>query len=355
MGFIEIISAVESERWDTIVRSFMDYDVYYLSGYIKAYQLHGDGEPQLYHYSSDELNGICVVLKRDISTCSIFRNTLPELTYYDIITPYGYGGFLLEGNINTGNLHDFQVTYNDFLQKENIVSEFVRFHPLLDNANKLRDISTVIDLGNTINIDLKDREKMWRDISREHRNRIRKAEKCGVEIFHGKNWSLFEEFIRIYNATMEDNHADSYYFFDKEFYASIHNDLNDNYEMFYAVYREKIISMSIIIYANNRMYYHFSGSDMHYRHLSPSTLLLYKAACWGNSQGFHTFNLGGGLGSSEDSLYQFKKKFNKNSDCRFSIGKNIVDPEIYSCLTRKCTEINHSFDLDSTFFPLYRQ
>ncbi len=354
LRFIEIIPINESEKWDYIVKSFANYDVYYLSGYIKAYQLHGDGEPQLYYYNSDGLRGICAVLKRDIADMDPFKGILSRAKYYDIITPYGYGGFLFEGNISPETILSFHIRYTDFLQSKNIISEFVRFHPLLHNADILRDTTQITDLGNTISIDLRSTDEMWMNIRREHRNRIRKAEKCGVTIHHEKSWPIFEAFIKIYNETMSHDQAQSYYFFDKEFYASIHNDLYDNYEMFYATYQDKIISMSIMIYANNKMYYHFSGTDISFRYLSPSPLLLYKAACWGHSQGFHTFNLGGGVGSHDDSLYQFKKKFNKNSLNLFSIGKRIANPNIYYSLIKKRQELDPSFNPDNSFFPAYR-
>lgn len=45
---IKIYSIEEAKKWDELVRTFANYDVYYLSGYVKAFQIHGDGEPQLF-------------------------------------------------------------------------------------------------------------------------------------------------------------------------------------------------------------------------------------------------------------------------------------------------------------------
>ena len=42
---LTVYSIEESEKWDAIVRSFNAYDVYWLSGYVRAFHLHGDGEP----------------------------------------------------------------------------------------------------------------------------------------------------------------------------------------------------------------------------------------------------------------------------------------------------------------------
>lgn len=47
---IKIYNISEAKDWDCVVRSFSEYDVYYLSGYVNAFQIHGDGEPQLFFF-----------------------------------------------------------------------------------------------------------------------------------------------------------------------------------------------------------------------------------------------------------------------------------------------------------------
>ena len=183
---------------------------------------------------------------------------------------------------------------------------------------------------------------------------IRKAEKNGIEVYHSKDFNLFKDFKRIYDATMEKDQADSYYFFDDSFYESIYKDLYDNFELFYAVKDDVIVAMSIMLFANNQMHYHLSGSLLEYRNLAPSNLLLYKAALWGCEHGFRTLHLGGGVGSGEDNLYKFKAAFNRNSDYRFSIGKEIYDQEKYDELVADRIKKDRSFNKESAFFPLYR-
>jgi lipid II:glycine glycyltransferase (peptidoglycan interpeptide bridge formation enzyme) len=112
--------------------------------------------------------------------------------------------------------------------------------------------------------------------------------------------------------------------------------------------------MSIILYANGLMHYHLSGSLSEFRHLAPTNLLLYEAAIWGCEQGFRQFHLGGGVGSQEDSLYKFKEGFNRNSDCRFAIAKQVFMPEMYNELVKERKEQDVTFDEHSSFFPLYR-
>ena len=240
------------------------------------------------------------------------------------------------------------------MKEETIVDNFVRYHPVLDNAGPMRIISDVIDLGKTIAFDLSSPEVIWDNIISKNRNMIRKAEKNGVEIRHGKEPSLYRDFQRIYNATMDKDHAEKYYYFEEGFYDSISNDLCNNHELFYAVYQDQIIAMSIMLFANKQMHYHLSGSLIEYRNLAPSNLLLYKAALWGYEQGFKTFHLGGGVGSGEDNLYRFKAAFNKNSNYQFSIGKQVFDKIKYDELVKMRIESDCLFDASSLYFPLYR-
>ena len=341
---VRIYSIEENAQWDSIVRGFANYDVYYLSGYVKAFQIHGDGDPCLLYYDADGLRAIYVYMK---------RKTAIE-GYYDSVTPYGYGGVLFEGNTSEQNLQAFWKAYVESMKEQGIVDNFVRYHPVLKNAEPMKAISTVIDLGKTIAFDLASPEVIWENIISKNRNMIRKAEKNGITIEHGKGMELLDQFTAIYNATMDKDHAEEYYYFKRPFYESIDSDLKDNYEMFYAMYEGRPIAMSIMIFANGRLNYHLSGSDIEYRNLAPSNLLLYKAALWGYEQGCKTFHLGGGVGSGEDNLYKFKAAFNKNSDYQFSIGKEIFDQEKYDELVALRAKQDPEFNPESKFFPLYR-
>ena len=344
MGNVRIYSLDSCLKWDSIVKTFSEWDVYYLSGYVKAFCIHGDGDPYLLYYESQALRAIYVYMRRKTAIKGVF----------DSVTPYGYGGVLFEGNTSEENKAAFWKEYLATMEHEHIVDNFVRYHPILKNAKQMKSISEVIDLGKTIAFDLTSPEVIWENIISKNRNMIRKAEKNGIEIKHGKDLALFEDFRRIYNATMEKDNAEEYYFFGERFYESIHNDLYDNYEMFYAVLNGEVIAMSIMLFGNKQMHYHLSGSVLEYRNLAPSNLLLYKAALWGNEQGYKTFHLGGGVGSGEDNLYKFKAAFNKMSDYQFSIGKQIFDQAKYDELVAFRASKDSDFDRESKYFPLYR-
>lgn len=350
---ISIITIDESEKWDSIVKSFSNYDVYYLSGYTKAFKLHGDGEPALIYYHGEESRAINVVMIRDIADDKRFENTIDSNSLFDITTPYGYGGFIIEGTLDSSNFEKINKEYSNYCNSNNIISEFVRFNPLLDNAKLNNEIYEVTDLGKTITIDLVSRNQIWDDLSSKNRNVIRKAILSGVEIFWGRNLELIDKFVPLYEATMNKDEATDYYYFDIDFYKSVLVDLKYNSMFFYAVYEQKIISISIILFGNSNMHYHLSASDQEFQSLAATNMLLYEAACWGCENGYKFFHLGGGLGGKEDSLFKFKKAFNKHSESCFSIGKKIFDQEKYDKLS-SVRSIEPDFNIKASFFPLYR-
>lgn len=342
---ITIYSLEEHEEWDSIVRSFKDCDVYWLSGYVKAFKIHGDGEPLLFYYQDDSVRGINLVMKRDIAKDKHFVGKLTEGECFDFASPYGYGGWLIEGS-NSEILFDF---YSKWCQKHSIVSEFVRFHPVIKNHEFSKNFYEVIPLGNTVVLDLSSPETIWANLTSTNRNMIRKAQKNGIKIYNGRNPELYETFRKIYNETMDKNEANNYYYFTSDFYSSICEDLPENAQIFYAVFNDAIIAASIMLTANRKMNYHLSGMLKEYRSLPSTNLLLYKSALWGSANGYKTLYLGGGLGSGEDSLYKFKKSFYRlDQEKRFNIGKKTFMPEKYDEL------LSMRQKPTASFFPNYR-
>ena len=340
----------ESEQWDKIVRSFDNHDIYYLSGYVRAFEQNGDGQAILLYLEHADTRAINVVIKRDISESPIFIGKLKRGEWFDLTTPYGYGGFLIEGPDRERILKE----YEEYTKKRRIVSEFVRFHPLMENWNDLDGFYEVVHLGNTVCIDTSSEDVIWNNFSSQNRNKIRKAINAGQEVFWCRDPHIIEPFMEIYQATMDKDHADAYYYFKKDFYKSILNDLKDNAMWFYSVKDGMIMAISIFMFCNEKMHYHLSASRREYQHLAPTNLLLYEAAMWACRNGYKTLHLGGGVGSGRDSLYAFKKAFNKKGrDKEFCIGKKIFNKEMYEMLIDIRKETNPVMQ-ETEFFPAYR-
>jgi len=353
---LDVITLQEKKKWDSIVSLFSSADVYYLSEYVEAFRLHGDGDPCLFYFL-DESSGykaLNVAMKRDIAKNVHFAGKIEENKYFDLATPYGYGGIVFNGGSKQKTfLKSVNETYTQYCNEFNIVSEFVRFHPNIENGPESKGLYDVIQLGETVCLDLRDRELIWENIISKNRNMIRKAQKSAVKIKSELSHQIMQQFIQLYHSTMDRDHADSYYYFGGNFYNSILEDLRNNSTIFYATWEDQIIAASIILFSGNRMHYHLSASNAAFRHLAPTNLLLYEAACWGAENGYKTFHLGGGLGAQNDNLYNFKKAFNKQENTQFWIGKKIFNADLYDYLLKiRKQEIN--FDDKTGFFPKYR-
>lgn len=342
---LQVFSLEESEEWDRIVRTFPTHDCYYLSGYVKAFQIHGDGKPLLFYFNDGKSRGINVVMRRSIIEDPHFKGILDDDRYFDLSTPYGYGGWVTEGD-TTQLFKD----YERWCLRNNIVSEFVRFHPMLGNHKNLTNHYDVIPLGETVAMDLTTPEIIWENISSKNRNMIRKAIKNDVKVYNGRFPEIYKTFKTVYDSTMDKDEADPYYYFEEKFYKSVLEDLPEHAQVFYAVKDERVIAAAIMLSCNGYMNYHLSGSLRELSHLAPGNLLLYKAALWGSMHGMRTLYLGGGVGSGEDNLFKFKRAFYKGDLQRFYIGRKVFDPDVYQELTMmradSITNVN--------YFPVYR-
>lgn len=342
---LTVYTLEQAEQWDAVVRSFKEYDVYCLSGYVKAFKVHGDGQPLLFFYDDGGTRGINVVMKRDVASDPRFKGRIAEGEYFDFATPYGYGGWIIEGE---GSDKLFEA-YRSWLEKNGIISEFVRFHPMVGNHRACSSFYEVIQLGEVVHMDIASPDLIWNNLTSKNRNMIRKAMKNGVVIYNGRFPEIYEKFRAIYNATMDKDDAEAYYYFGPEFYKSVLEDLPQNAQVFWAEKDKQVIAASIMIYANGRMNYHLSGSLREFSSFAPGNLILYSAALWGCANGYRTFYLGGGVGSGEDSLFKFKRAFYKGDLNHFFIGKKIYDAEKYNELVNLREQIDNP-----RYFPKYR-
>ena len=293
-----------------------------------------------------------VVMQNDISECSKFHGLIKKDEYFDWETPYGYGGPLCDVDISKESQLLFLEEIKMYCKEHNIVSQFVRFHPMLNNFGCLNMVLENRYLRDTIYIDTSDKDLIMKNMDSKNRNMVRKAIKNEVTVVQ-KDITEYDDFVDLYIATMRKNNADEYYIFGNDYFEYLSN-MKENACMFYAMYEDKPISGAIMFYNKHSMHYHLSGSDVLYRQFSPSNLMLYEAALWANSRGIKGFHLGGGM-NPDDSLFGFKKQFNKNGRLPFYVGRTIFSQEKYDELLAKRKAADDTFDIENSFMIQYRR
>ena len=168
-------------------------------------------------------------------------------------------------------------------------------------------------------------------MTKGHRHNIRKAKEFGIFAYEDKNFNHYEDFILIYNETMKRNNALEYYFFSKNYFNDLRNLLGDRIKLFVAKKNDDIISASLFLITGEVIQYHLSGTSNKWLNYSSSKVIIDEVRKWGTSQGYKWFHLGGGLGSTRDSIFHFKSGFSK-LNFSFEVMKSILEPQIYDKL-----------------------
>jgi hypothetical protein len=343
---LSIINIDEQEKWDSIVKSFKNYDVNYLSDYVKALQLNGDGLPLLFYYDDDRTRAINVVMKRDIAKSVQFKDNFPLDTWFDLTTPYGYGGFLYEGE----DYSAVNKAYDDYCKENGFVSEFVRFH-LISGSQSFYNGVTQTPISNIIRSLDMSLDDMFMDFEHKVRKSIKKARRAQLEVEIDTDGSKLYDFLSIYYGTMDRANAKGNYYFSKEFFKTI-NKLEDNYVYIHVLYEGKIISTELVLYGTENCYSFLGGTNRDYFHLSANNFLKYEIIKWAKEKGLKRFILGGGYGA-EDGIFKYKKSFAPNGIYDFYIGKKVFNEKKYNELVEMRNQ-EKGFDANTAFFPAYR-
>ncbi len=287
-------------------------------------------EPYVKLAAGKNATSLCIICEEagNIMLLPFLRSDYKE--YFDFETPYGYGGPITNCNDIGWNEKALNEIISYFTS-QNYLAGFLRFHPLLNNAELCRNIFTVIDDRKTIAIDTSvSEEKIWMNqISSKNRNMIRKAEKNGLTFERDNEFKHIDEFKKLYNSTMSRLDADDFYFFDDEYYQKFIEIFNGKGFLGCIKKEDEIISAALFMYENCWGHYHLAGSNREYSSLGANNLLLWKVACEMHKEGVNEFHLGGGTnGDEENSLFKFKHSFSPNTK-QFSIGKIIFNKNAY--------------------------
>jgi len=341
-----IIRLDEYKKWDEVVKSFEKYDVQYLNGYAKAFQFNDDGEPILFYYNYSGTRGINVIFRRDIADFKKFKGILPKNKYFDISTPYGYGGFIVEGD-------DFQklnYTYNEYCIENGIISEFVRFN-LFNSYRNYYDGKIEMRMHNIVRSLYSSIDDIYMDFEHKVRKNLKKANKNSLKIIIDDLGEKVDDFLKIYYMTMNRTSSDSSYYFPKQFFDAI-NAMKNNFIYFFTMLENEVISAELILYGKENCYSFLGGTNDQYFNYRPNEFLKFEIIKWSKNKGINNFVLGGGYGT-DDGIYKYKKSLAPNGIVDFYTGEKIFNDSLY----KKLVDIRLQKEgtiLNTKYFPLYR-
>ena len=325
-------------------------DIYFLPSYGKLNEKIEGGEAQTFDFTCEFGHVRSVFIKRAVPFL------LDGEQYYDAITPYGYGGpVVLEATDREKLIAAYSDAYRAYCREQKIVDEFVRFHPLAENALDFGGLYETTYNRHTIAVDLTDEEYSKTQFTPDCRNMIRKAAKKGVVIEVDEDCRRMADFVPLYFATMDKNHASDYYYFEADYYKQIQHMEGCKLILINALADDKLIGSAMFMLGEENMHYHLSSTDRDYYSYAANNAILAAAIEYGREHGKKWLHLGGGASADEkDGLFRFKRNFGRleKNLKDFYMGKAVFLPDEYAQL---CAIAKKQGVESGGFFPAYRE
>ncbi len=323
-------------------------DIFFETNYGKIYEEIENGVCETYQFSHPLGSITHLFIKRPVPT------SVDGEKYYDIVTPYGYGGPLITCSKESDKadlVQAFKVDFQQYCNDNRIVGEFVRFHPIFGNALNFKDCYDIEFMRKTVGTNLKDyADPVQEEFSKSTRKAIRHALRLGIEYRITVNPINLDKFTELYHINMKRVHAETFYYFDKVYFDRILDLFGKHVVLVEAVYEGEVIGAEMHFVYNNLIHTHLSGTLEGYSHLSPVYVMTYAIVMWGKENGMDLIHAGGGITNEpDDGLLLFKKKFGKNTEFDFYVGRKVWNEAVYAklCAASGATP-------EEEFFPAYR-
>ena len=326
----------------------IDYpDIYFEPEYARLYET-DDNRAVEYKFECEYGQITNLFLKRKINIA-----LYDGIQYYDLVTPYGYGGPVIHFSTDKKKLIDsYMEDFRTYTVRENIITEFVRFHPILKNAMDFKDVYDIIYDRKTVGTNLTYDDVIGTEFSKHKRKDIHRILKIpGIRYEVDENPLSLDDFLEIYYSTMQRDSADEYYYFDQLYFNAILDKFKGHIITGKVFLNEKLIAMGVYFRYGKFLHAHLSGTLSDYLEYSPAYILKYALAIYGHEKGYDVIHYGGGTSRSEENgLYKFKKEFGKNTQFDFYIAKKIWNQNVYRQI---CEAVGA--DMNTEFFPAYRE
>ncbi len=316
-----IVTTEQSEVWEELLGLFPAelQDIHLRARYYRMYELNGDGSARLFVYRKQADCYIQPFLLRSVPAFDGFAG------YYDIESAYGYAGPVSTTEDLTF-LAEADAAFCDYCKEQNVITEFVRFHPLLRNHRFVSSGSTLqlIHLRDYVTVDLRSTAtQAFEAYTPQNRNKIRKAENAGYRVHAQNSEASFGEFVHIYMENMKQLGASQQYYFSPAYFGSLQQLTLTDGVLLTVEGSEGAVGAGIFLKDGPWAHYFLSSVTPEGRKNGVGNLLLHEGINWARHSHCRTMHLGGGLSADpNDPLLTFKQNFSKET-MPFYIGKRV--------------------------------
>jgi hypothetical protein len=329
-------------QWADALRR-ADHDMYHVPEYVKLDANVTGGTPAAFWYREDSHVLLLPLILRDI----------PESDLRDAVSPYGYPGPISDTSPeDTAFWQRACAAMIEVLGAQNVVTAFVRLHPLLAAPLDVLDgAGAVVHHGETVSMDLTlSVEEMWSETRRDHRNHINRARRAGVDVVFD-DWERLDEWVAVYHANMRRLGASAFYFFPPEHLAALHDAVGDRMHLAVALVDGEVVGGNTF-FEYRGMIQAYVASTRHGEGHHADKLLYDEVRRWAKDRGNSIFNVGGGVGGVQDSLFSYKAGFSSGRH-PFHTWRVVTHRAAYEALLARRGITPGSTDM-SGYFPPYR-
>jgi len=311
----------DDERWLSAWEAWPEREVHAHPEYVRLYE-------------QDAARALCAVAD------GVLYPFLLRSDPVDVITPYGYGGAFRTGDADGGA---FWEAFDGWAAEQGAVSELVRFslfpERLLPYPGKRepRLVNVVRDLEPPA-------EKLWMEYEHKVRKNVNKARRSGLRVELDETGARLDEFVRLYEHTLDRRGASARYRFARAFFERICDRLVGHFVYAHVLDGERVVSSELAVLSATSAYSFLGGTDEAAFELRPNDLLKVELMLWAKEAGKRRFVLGGGQ-QADDGIFRYKRSFAPHGLVPFEVGMRIFDAGRYTELSR---------GRETTFFPAYR-
>ena len=337
------------DQWIKLWSSWPEREVYAHPDYVRLFA--GDSDCCICAVTGTEADGVLFPLILRPTRAEEWADPRDET--WDLITPYGYGGPFAWGSPDVGRFWD---DFDQWTHDAKIVSLFARLSLFPEQCIPFRGTieQKGMNIVRSLNAEI---SEIWMDYAAKVRKNVKKAERSGLRVEIDLAGERIDDFIVLYDSTMNRRQAAGWYYFSRQFFQTIVKAFQGQFAFFHALHDHTVVSSELVLVSTNHLYSFLGGTLAEAFDLRPNDLLKHAVIQWGRKMGKLDLVLGGGY-RERDGVFRYKKSFAPRGEVAFRVGKRVYDVEAYDRLldTRRNWEATRggNWQPDPGYFPEYR-
>jgi hypothetical protein len=337
MRFSLLRSTVSQDRkqWIDVIEQLPieRQDIYFYPDYLLAY------------VNSENIEACCAVYENSgaVLVYPFLKTTIKTIAgqgasnLQDIQSPYGYSGPVVNYlGEDPEFLKEAWGMFSGWCATERIISEFVRFHPLLNNVRWAPKSMKTFEDRVTIPIMLEGYSEAVQDSSyfRKHRQMLNKAARTGYTFNALPAKDELSWFVPLYLETQEFLNAGNDTRFELDYFKSLTKSFGSRAWMGIVKLLNKVMAAALVLEGTTYIHSHLMGYKRQVKTSGLTNLLYYGIAVEGALREKTILHMGGGLTvDKNDSLFRFKTSLSSEKST-FWIGTHCHDQHRYDELGR---------------------